>query len=595
MRRPLFAAAMLLLLAALAAPTAHAKPAAQIAGVALHPWQLQDYQVRERVFDGVAATGARWVRVDMPWAWVEPDGPTLNHGHGHWGGLDSIVNAADRHGLKLIGIVGYTPEWASDSGDLWEYPDADAFEDFFAAALRRYPQIPAWELWNEPNFERFSKPEADADRFVEFLRSARRARDSVGSKAKLISGGVAPGGDVDIRTWVDQVAMRGGLNLIDGLGVHPYSAVAPDDPRSWMMQLEALHKRLGQLGRPDLPLWLTEYGAPSVPVASGYAPALTEQQQADRLRTAFALAGRFDWIENLTWYEYRDSNTGSRDPEENFGLVHSDLTPKPAYTALRDVVAGATAKLRPRLTLASRYSQAGARVSPASAARAKQHREAQEARQEAQGRDAQGRQPHRRDRPAGPPRHGLAERSDHRAPSARGAPPTRGDRGRQGGLLLGPLRGPRADLGDGRGALRRLDRIPARGRHGSGRQLGDDQAVAQVQLVQLEQLAVAPLPLAAVEIRRERRDHLVDLGGIEQPEHRDARAHARVEVGVRAAPVGVQEAVAAVVRNRHGLDPAAAERRQGLLERVAGRHQSGEAVEVVAHQPGVGHAAAAAR
>ena len=371
MRRPLFAAAMLLLLAALAAPTAHAKPAAQIAGVALHPWQLQDYQVRERVFDGVAATGARWVRVDMPWAWVEPDGPTLNHGHGHWGGLDSIVNAADRHGLKLIGIVGYTPEWASDSGDLWEYPDADAFEDFFAAALRRYPQIPAWELWNEPNFERFSKPEADAARFVDFLRSARRARDSVGSKAKLISGGVAPGGDVDIRTWVDQVAMRGGLNLIDGLGVHPYSPVAPDDPRSWMMQLEALHKRLGQLGRPDLPLWLTEYGAPSVPVASGYAPALTEQQQADRLRTAFALAGRFDWIENLTWYEYRDSNTGSRDPEENFGLVHSDLTPKPAYTALRDVVAGATAKLRPRLTLASRYSQARVRVSPASAARAK--------------------------------------------------------------------------------------------------------------------------------------------------------------------------------------------------------------------------------
>jgi len=53
-----------------------------------------------------------------------------------------------------------------------------------------------------------------------------------------------------------------------------------------------------------------------------------------------ALAGRYDWIENLTWYEYRDSNTGSRDPEANFGLVHSDLSPKPAYTAMRDVVAG---------------------------------------------------------------------------------------------------------------------------------------------------------------------------------------------------------------------------------------------------------------
>ena len=366
MRRPLFAAAMLLLLAALAAPTAHAKPAAQIAGVALHPWQLQDYQVRERVFDGVAATGARWVRVDMPWAWVEPNGPTLNHGHGHWGGLDSIVNAADRHGLKLIGIVGYTPEWASDSGDLWEYPDADAFEDFFAAALRRYPQIPAWELWNEPNFERFSKPEADADRFVDFLRSARRAGDSVGSKAKLISGGVAPGGDVDIRTWVDQVAMRGGLNLIDGLGVHPYSPADPDDPRSWMMQLQAIHEQLANLGKPDLPLWLTEYGAPTTSVANGYAPALTEPQQADRLRTAFALASRFDWIENLTWYEYRDGCSDTLDPECNFGLVHNNLSHKPAWDALRDVIAGATAKLHPRMLLSTKIREARVPVARAS-------------------------------------------------------------------------------------------------------------------------------------------------------------------------------------------------------------------------------------
>lgn len=374
-RRTLFAAAMVLLLAALAAPTAHAKPAAQIAGVALHPWQLQDWRTRDRIFNGVAATGARWVRVDMPWAWVEPDGPAVNHGHPHWGGLDSVVNAAKDHGLKVIGILGYTPEWASDSGELWTYPDSDAFEEFFAAALRRYPQIPAWELWNEPNFERFSKPGPDAAGFVEFLRSAKRARDSVGSKAKLISGGVAPGVDIDIYSWLNQVAMRGGLSLVDGFGVHPYSSVAPDDPRSWMMQLEALHKRLGQLGRPDLPLWVTEYGAPSTPVANGYGPAMTEQQQADRLRTVFALAAHFDWIENLTWYEYRDSDTGSRDPEANFGLVHSDLSPKPAYTAMREVVAGAIARLQPRLTLASRFSQARVSVKAArAAARPRKHR-----------------------------------------------------------------------------------------------------------------------------------------------------------------------------------------------------------------------------
>jgi hypothetical protein len=359
LRRPVFIAVLLLLVALMAAPAAHAKPAGEIAGVAVHPWQLVNSDTRDRVFAGVAATGARWVRVDMPWSWVEEHGPTIRNGHGNWAAIDAIVHAADRHGLRLLPILGFTPKWASDSGELWSFPYARPFEEFFAAALRRYPQIPAWELWNEPNFERFSKPRPDPAAFVDFLRSARRARDSVGSRAKLIAGGVAPGGDIDIVSWVNEVAMRGGLSLIDGLGVHPYSFAEPDDPASWMMQLESLHNRLAALGRADLPLWLTEYGAPTVPVANGYAPALTEQQQADRLRTAFALATRFDWIENLTWYEYRDSCTQSRnDPECNFGLVHSDLSPKPSYGAMREVVAGSTAKLRPRLTLSSRIREA---------------------------------------------------------------------------------------------------------------------------------------------------------------------------------------------------------------------------------------------
>ena len=354
----LLASALALSLALAGAPSAQARPAGEIAGVAMHPWQVQLPDARERIFSGIAATGVKWVRIDLPWSWVEEHGPTVRNGRGAWSQIDAIFGAAKQHGLKPIPILAYTPRWASDSGELWAYPDAEPFETFFAAALRRYPWIQAWELWNEPNFARFSKPRPDPAAFVEFLRSARRARDSVGSTAKLISGGIASGGDIGVDDWINQVAIRGGLNLIDGLGIHPYSSVSPDDPRSWMMQLHALHERLAKLGRPDLPLWLTEYGAPTVPVANGYAPALNEQQQADRLRTAFALATRFDWIENLTWYEYRDSCGDRTEPECNFGLVRTDLSHKPAYDALRDVVAGATAPLRPSLLLSTKIREA---------------------------------------------------------------------------------------------------------------------------------------------------------------------------------------------------------------------------------------------
>jgi len=436
------------LLAFLAAPDAHALPARDIAGIALHPWQLQTAHVRERMFAGAAATGVRWVRVDMPWSAVEGDGPTLQAGHGNWGTIDAIVHAADRHGLKLLPVVGFTPKWASFTGHPWTFPYAQPFEEFFAAALRRYPQIPAWELWNEPNFERFAKPQPDPAGFVEFLRSARRARDSVGSSAKLISGGVAPGGGIDIVPWVDQVAAGGGLGLIDGLGVHPYSVAEPDDPRAWMMQLEALHQHLAELGRPDLPLWLTEFGTPSVPVANGYGPPLTEQQQADRLRIAFAVAARFDWIENLTWYELREQlrtsagpgvqlRTGPRRPVSEAGLRRA---PRRDRWRLRQAASAADPQREDRAG-----TRAGGRPGEAAHPESNHHQ-----------------------RQAHPARQPAAVRRDHRV-AAQARRPTAGRTGRrEGGNVLGSIRGPRPAGRNTPGPISRLGRLPAAHHPGSG-------------------------------------------------------------------------------------------------------------------------------
>ena len=338
----------------LAAAPAQARPARDIAGVAVHPWLMDDPQTLERTFAGIAATGSRWVRVDLRWYLIEPHGPSVSSGRANWSEMDAIVSAADRHGLQLLPIIGYSPAWTTDEDEHWAYPDAVPFERFFEAVLRRYPQIPAWELWNEPNFGVFAKPRPDPAGFVDLLRNA--VRDRVNPNAKLISGGLAPGAEIGILAWVDEVARLGGLELVDGLGIHPYSAWQPDDPRAWMMQLESLHDRLAFLGRPDLTLWLTEYGAPALATASAWGPALSEEAQARRLRVAFALATRLQFVENLTWFEYRDS-CGAADADCRFGLVREDLSPRPAYHALRGVTAGATTPLRPRLALRSRAAR----------------------------------------------------------------------------------------------------------------------------------------------------------------------------------------------------------------------------------------------
>ena len=351
MPRRLSALPAILLIAAVLAPSAQALPARDIAGVALHPWAMTDAADVERTFADLDGLGVRWARVDLRWNVVEPTGPAVAAGRGNWREMDQIVAAADRHGISLLPIVAFSPPWASPSGELWALPRTEAFEDFFAAALRRYPQIPAWELWNEPNYGAFAKPMPDPAGYVEFLRTAHRVRGEVGSRAKLISGGLAPGTEIDIIPWVDQMARLGGLGLIDGLGVHPYSTSAPDRLGSWMMRLQDLHARLTFFGRPDLELWLTEYGAPISPVATGWGPAgLTEEEQAQWLRLAFATATQLPFVENLTWFEYRDSCADPANAECHFGLLRRDRSPRPAYQALRDVVAEST-RLQPQIAL----------------------------------------------------------------------------------------------------------------------------------------------------------------------------------------------------------------------------------------------------
>jgi hypothetical protein len=107
----------------------------------------------------------------------------------------------------------------------------------------------------------------------------------------------------------------------------------------------------------DLPLWLTEYGAPTSAAASGWGGKLTEDEQAQRLRVAFALAVRLPFVQNVTWFEYRDACADPAVADCHFGLVRHDLSHRPAYAALREVVGGVTARLRPRLVLGTRVTR----------------------------------------------------------------------------------------------------------------------------------------------------------------------------------------------------------------------------------------------
>ena len=142
-------------------------------------------------------------------------------------------------------------------------------------------------------------------------------------------------GGVD-KTWLDGFVAAGGMDLVDVLSVHPGSQ--PRAPefwegwRGWVFRPQALDAL--QAAQPGgKAVWFTEAYAPTPPERSQ----LDVRTSADyTVRTnvlALALGVRV-----IEWYQLQDGvwfaqRPNPADAEYNYGLVYTDLTPKPGYIA----------------------------------------------------------------------------------------------------------------------------------------------------------------------------------------------------------------------------------------------------------------------
>lgn len=294
----------------------------------------------EREFDGIAALGARHLRTDLNWSLVQPDGP----GRFDWSGFDRILDLAQARGLAVLPVVGSVPDWALRAGGPAVAPfDVAAFADFVEAAVGRYRLrgVGVWEVWNEPNMTGSWPGAPDAAAYAGALRAAARAIRRADPDATIVSGGLAsavttgPEGAVTHVAAVDflaEIYAAGGGGDFDALGFHPYSwPLPPADPAPWsgwtMMTgpIRALMVANGDAGKR---IWLTEFGAPTLPGG------VSEAEQARILREAADLASGYPWAGPFFWYSYRDLGEED-DPEQHFGLRRFDGTPKASMEAVR--------------------------------------------------------------------------------------------------------------------------------------------------------------------------------------------------------------------------------------------------------------------
>jgi polysaccharide biosynthesis protein PslG len=152
----------------------------------------------DRELDAAAKTGATWMRVLIDWSRVEPMPGAFN-----WGYVDHWIDGALSRGIKVLGLITYTPEWARAPGTYFSAPPVDPalYAGFAAKVVQRYgDRVSDWELWNEPNLPLFfgfvdNRPQ----RYTDLLKAAYPAIKALQPNSTVIAGGLSPAFDKTLR------------------------------------------------------------------------------------------------------------------------------------------------------------------------------------------------------------------------------------------------------------------------------------------------------------------------------------------------------------------------------------------------------------
>ncbi len=285
------------------------------------------------------------IRVDIDWSMIESV-----RGRFDWANTDRVLNAIVSHGMCPLGIIGYTPQWArvpEARGDSHSRPaNPDTFATFAKTVVQRYrDRTNLWEVWNEPNIVGFFKPKPDVAAYSELLRAAHRVIKQMQPDSTVLSGGLAPavndGTNIDPTTYLSEMYRLGANQYFDAFNLHPYTYPAlPNDPSTsdWntAMKLWPMRDIMIAGGDSAKQIWLTEFGAPT-----GTAPnAVTEEVQADTVGIIMDAVLGNSWIGPAYVYSLRDAGSNAADPEQNFGLLRRDFSPKLAYTRVVDFTTG---------------------------------------------------------------------------------------------------------------------------------------------------------------------------------------------------------------------------------------------------------------
>jgi hypothetical protein len=311
----------------------------------------------------VSDAGFGWIKQQVRWSDVEP-----KKGAPDWSQIDLIVDGATKGGLKILFSVVTAPAWSRADGHVDGPPDdPKAFGTFLTALATRYlGKVHAYEVWNEQNFSReWGGGKINAGQYVELLAIAHAALKAVDPNVVVIAGALTPTGYNDVTIAVDDVlylqqmyAYKDGLlkSVCDAIGAHAGGFNNPPDdgptkksvpsttfkghPSFYFRRIEGLREIMVLSGDSEKGMWITEFGWSTLNKARGYEYGAdnSEADQAKYLVRAFQIGREVGWISAMfVWNLNFQMIVPDTDEKWPFGIVKKDGSPRPAYTALKQL------------------------------------------------------------------------------------------------------------------------------------------------------------------------------------------------------------------------------------------------------------------
>ena len=308
--------------------------------VSRHVWPTDSRTAVSRDLALVAELGARYVRTDLWWFSIEParggyDQAALDY-------YSWYVDEANHHGIEVLAILSGAPDWARKLYDT----DRAAFVTAFGAYSERVAatvgdRVHLYQLWNEPNHV-IDFPDGDTD--VALFRAARAGivRGAPNATFRTAINVLVDGHDSPLGRWEDDLRYyfdHGAGDAVDIIAIDHY-------PGTWSIGdwggniVDRLFSTGHDLGT-EVAIFEAGYATPVCAMPLNTEPAQADwiRDQLPRMRSHIA-AGKGAHFALLNWFKLDDPNSGNCwDPEDNFGLVHTDRTKKPAFAALRAEIA----------------------------------------------------------------------------------------------------------------------------------------------------------------------------------------------------------------------------------------------------------------